>query len=94
MPTFTMIAGPNGSGKSSVTASGYLGSNANMIDPNAVAKAMNAGNPAQAALAAGREAILLAREFVERHESFAVETTLAGHGNWRCSAKRNTLGSR
>ena len=80
MPTLTMIAGPNGSGKSSITASRYFGPAQNIVDPDAIAKAMNPGDPAQAALAAGRQAILRARESVSRRESFAVETTLAGNG--------------
>jgi predicted ABC-type ATPase len=75
-----MIAGPNGSGKSSITASPHFDAKRNLIDPDAIAKAMNKTDPAQAALAAGRLAILLARQFVEQRESFAVETTLAGNG--------------
>jgi predicted ABC-type ATPase len=80
MPTLTMIAGPNGSGKSSITASRYFEPGPNLIDPDAIAKALNPANPTLAALAAGRQAILSARSFVERRESFAVETTLAGNG--------------
>ena len=61
-------------------ASGALGPNPKVIDPDAIAQAMNSADPAQAALSAGRQAILLARQFLERRESFAAETSLAGNG--------------
>ena len=41
---------------------------------------MNPFNPAAAALPAGRETLRRTAEFLEQRVSFAVETTLAGHG--------------
>ena len=41
---------------------------------------MNPLHPAAAALPAGREALRLTAEYLRQRVSFAVETTLAGHG--------------
>lgn len=80
MPTLTVVAGPNGAGKSSVTTEGRLIKTPNLIDPDAIARALNPSDPAQAALSAGRRALRLEREFVAKGESFTFETTLAGNG--------------
>ena len=77
MPTLTMIAGPNGSGKSSITASRNI---TNVIDPDAIAKALNPTDPSHAAIASGRQAILRARQCIAQLDSFTIETTLAGNG--------------
>ena len=45
-----------------------------------IARNLNSANPAEAAIAAGREAILMARKFLEQRASFTIETTLAGNG--------------
>lgn len=92
MPTLTMIAGPNGSGKSTITAAGSFGETSNLIDPDAIARTMNPDDPAQAALAAGRQAILRARSFVEQRVSFSVETTLAGNGQLMLLAEAKRAG--
>jgi predicted ABC-type ATPase len=51
-----------------------------LLDPDAIARAMNPFNPAAAALPAGRETLRRTAEYLEQGLSFAVETTLAGHG--------------
>ena len=79
MPTLTVIGGPNGAGKSSITASGLV-TTPNLIDPDAIARAITTATPVQAAIAAGRQAILMERQFIDRGENFSFETTLAGSG--------------
>jgi predicted ABC-type ATPase len=79
-PVLSVIAGPNGSGKSTLTSSVWFEGNANLIDPDAIARDMNAAQPATAAIPAGRQAILRCRALLASRLSFALETTLAGHG--------------
>ncbi len=49
------------------------------IDPDAIAREIAPENPGSAALAAGRQAIDRAKEYVQFDRSFIVETTLAGN---------------
>jgi predicted ABC-type ATPase len=51
-----------------------------LIDPDAIAREMNPLDPSADALPAGREALRRTADYIERSVSFAVETTLAGHG--------------
>jgi predicted ABC-type ATPase len=51
-----------------------------LLDPDAIAREMNPLNPAAAALPAGRETLRRTAQYLEQGVSFAVETTLAGHG--------------
>jgi len=78
VPKLTIIAGPNGSGKSTLTR--YIKSNldAPIIDPDAEARKINPSSPESALVAAGKQAIRLARDYLKNNQSFAVETTLAG----------------
>jgi predicted ABC-type ATPase len=94
MPTLRIIAGPNGSGKSTLSASEYFGANTNLIDPDAIARNMNSVDPAQAAIAAGRAAILLAKQFLEQRADFTVETTLAGNGQLKLLQDAQDVGYR
>ena len=80
MPTLTVIAGPNGSGKSTLTSSFWFEGNANLIDPDAIARRLDAVRPARSAIPAAREAILRCRALLADRASFTLETTLAGHG--------------
>ncbi len=80
MPTLTVIAGPNGSGKSTLTSSFWFEGNANLIDPDAIARRLDAARPARSAIPAAREAILRCRALLADRASFILETTLAGHG--------------
>lgn len=79
MPKLTIIAGPNGSGKSTLTRNTQSELNVPIIDPDAEAKKINASDPESVAVTAGRQAIRLARGYLENNESFAVETTLSGN---------------
>ena len=80
MPTLTIIAGPNGAGKSTITRLTDFEGLDRLLDPDAIARGMNPFNPAAAALPAGRETLRRTAEFLAQGLSFAVETTLAGHG--------------
>jgi predicted ABC-type ATPase len=76
MPELMVIAGPNGSGKSSLTK--LLTTDIPVIDPDAIAREIFPAKPESAALAAGRQAINQAREYIQLNNSCIVETTLAG----------------
>ena len=80
MPLLTIIAGPNGSGKSTLTQSVDFGGRDRLLDPDAIARALNPMNPSAAALAAGREVLSRIAGYLAAGVSFAVETTLSGKG--------------
>jgi predicted ABC-type ATPase len=80
MPALSVIAGPNGSGKSTLTSTIWFEGNDNLIDPDAIARRLDVAHPARAAIPAAREAILRSRQLLAERASFALETTLAGHG--------------
>lgn len=75
MPTLYVVAGPNGCGKSTLTRTEWL-SGLEIIDPDAIARAMASGNPAEAARAALRRR----RAALQAGRTHLVETTLAGSG--------------
>jgi len=79
MPKLTIIAGPNGSGKSTLTRKikSYL--NVPIIDPDAEARKINPSSPESVAVAAGKQTIRLAFDYLENNQSFGVETTLSGN---------------
>ncbi|MFZ0761907.1 MAG: zeta toxin family protein [Candidatus Sulfotelmatobacter sp.] len=78
-PRLTIVAGANGSGKTTLT-----GWNSDVfraipiLDPDAIAKALQLTSPAAFPIAAARQVLASAKEHIGKHESFAVETTLAG----------------
>ena len=78
-PLLTIIAGANGAGKSTLTA-GSPGTFAAipLLDPDAFSNMLRSSGMGLSAIAAGKEVLRLAKEHLERRESFAVETTLAG----------------
>lgn len=78
MPKLTIIADPNGSGKSTLTRNIQSNLNIPIIDPDAEARKINPSSPEIVAVAAGKMAIRLARNYLENNQSFAVETTLSG----------------
>jgi len=81
MPSFTVVAGPNGSGKTTLTRYGREAfQQLAILDPDALARGMSkTGEHEASAIDAGRQVLLLAEEFMTRHESFLVETTLSGN---------------
>lgn len=78
-PRLTIIAGANGSGKTTLT-----GWNSDVfraipiLDPDTIAKTLQSTSPAAFPIAAARQVLASAKEHISKHESFAVETTLAG----------------
>ena len=77
-PTLTIIATPNG-GKSTLTRSIQESLNIPLIDPDAEARKIRPEEPELVAVAAGKQAIKLVRNYVNNNQSFAVETTLLGN---------------
>jgi predicted ABC-type ATPase len=79
LPTFTLVAGPNGSGKSSLTG-GNLGffSAYPLLDPDVLARTIQADPASTSPIAAGREVLGKVECYLKSGESFAVETTLSG----------------
>ena len=55
----------------------------NLIDPDAITKRINGTQPSLAAIPVAREAILNCRFLLLDRQSFALETTLAGHSAMR-----------
>jgi predicted ABC-type ATPase len=90
MPEMIVIAGPNGAGKSSLTK--LLTTNIPVIDPDAIAREIAPANTESAALAAGRRAINLAKEYTQLDRSFIVETTLAGNSYLNLMREVKSLG--
>jgi predicted ABC-type ATPase len=78
-PTLTIIAGPNGSGKSTLTRSIQESLDTPLIDPDAEARKIRPEAPELASVAGGKQAIKLARNYVNNNQSFVVETTLSGN---------------
>ena len=81
MPTFTVVAGPNGSGKSTLTRLGReTFQDTVILDPDAIAKSMQAvGTESGSAMDAGRAVLLRAEDLLLGRQSFLVETTLSGN---------------
>jgi predicted ABC-type ATPase len=78
-PTFTIIAGANGAGKSTLTSGNLdIFGSIPLLDPDAFTKVLHSAGTGIAAIGAGKEVVRLAKEHLERRESFAVETTLSG----------------
>jgi predicted ABC-type ATPase len=50
-----------------------------IIDPDAEARKINPSSPESVVVAAGKQAIRLARDYLKNNQSFAVETTLSGN---------------
>jgi predicted ABC-type ATPase len=90
MPKLIILAGPNGAGKSSLTK--LSTANIPLIDPDAIAREISPESPETAALAAGRQAIELAREYIQSECSFVVETTLAGNTYLKLMQEAKGLG--
>jgi predicted ABC-type ATPase len=77
VPTLTIVAGPNGCGKSTTIANVPIEGKGNLIDGDRIAQEMWPSAPAEAAISAGREVIRRTRKYLEREESFILETTLS-----------------
>jgi predicted ABC-type ATPase len=63
-----------------------------LLDPDAVARTINASNPPEAAISAAREVLRRTRDYLHRGTSFAVETTLSGRGNIKLMTEAKSCG--
>lgn len=77
-PLALFYAGPNGSGKSTLRELDDDSRIQTHIDPDAIARAMNAGDAQAADLSAGREALRRFKAALVAKTSFSMETTLSG----------------
>lgn len=87
MPILTVIAGPNGSGKSTYTRALDFEGRENLLDPDAIARRLNPGDPRAAAMASAREILDRIEHCLDQRISFAIETTLASRKTLRTMQK-------
>ncbi|MEG9431597.1 zeta toxin family protein [Terriglobus sp. ADX1] len=93
MPTLTVVAGPNGSGKSTLTKwNRETFQTFPVLDPDAVAKSLNASGSAGSAIDAGRAVLTLADQLLTEGRSFVVETTLSGNTYIRMMQRAKAAG--
>ena len=88
-PICTIIAGPNGAGKTTF-ALGYLptfGPSRNFVNADLIASGLSPLDPEKAQLEAARLFLAEVNGFIDRHESFAFETTLSGRSYLRMIRK-------
>jgi len=70
VPVLTVIAGPNGSGKSTLTQRLEFEGREHLLDPDAVARNIDASNPREAAISAARFVLTLTRDYLILGSSF------------------------
>ena len=91
-PVFSLIAGANGAGKSTLTSGNpEIFSPFPLLDPDKVTRPLSPA-AATSPIAAGREVLRLAEAYLERRESFTVETTLSGRNYLEMMVRARTLG--
>ena len=78
LPRLTIIAGANGCGKSTLTSRSSFIYKTPLLDPDAISKVLQPSIPGAPAVAAARQVLISAGKHIDKRESFAVETTLAG----------------
>ena len=76
-PILTIIAGANGAGKSTLTAGSPGTFAAIPLLDRRISNTLRSSGMGLSTIAAGEEVLRLAKEHLERRESFAVEATLA-----------------
>ncbi len=77
-PRLTFIAGANGSGKTTLTRWNAVFKEIPLLDPDAIANALQATTSLLPPIAAARQVLKSAAEHLKKSESFAIETTLSG----------------
>ncbi len=75
-----VVAGPNGSGKTSLTRKHLLGK-LPIVNPDEIAAQLSGPNqsPVDLAMQAGRQALAIQRQHLDRRDTFALETTFSGN---------------
>ena len=89
-----IIAGPNGAGKTTF-ANHYLLNEADcelFLNADLIASGLDPFNPERQAIQAGRLMLNMIRDYVERGETFALETTLSGRGYARLIPQWREMG--
>jgi len=89
-----IIAGPNGSGKTTF-AMDFLPDYAkciNFVNADLIARGISPFVPEKSSLAAGRMALRKINELIEKRESIAIETTLAGKTYFSLFEKMKNIG--
>lgn len=90
-PVFTLIAGANGAGKSTLTAGNpETFFPTSLLDPDSFARSLTPKTSSP--IAAGREVLRLAKEHLDRRESFTIETTLSGRNYLEMMVRARRLG--
>jgi predicted ABC-type ATPase len=89
-PRLTIVGGPNGAGKSTLTRTAGL--RGHLIDPDAIAKLINAADPESASLSAGREALRRSNDYISKRLDFVQESTLSGGSALRLIGKAKAAG--
>lgn len=91
MTTFIVYAGPNGSGKSSLR--NVIDSPVEVvIDPDRIARQINAADPRSVDPEAGRAAVRLFGNTIAARQSLSMETTLSGHSALRRMQRAKAAG--
>jgi predicted ABC-type ATPase len=80
VPVLSVVAGPNGSGKSTLTLRFKPEGLERLLNPDVIARELNPTDPSAASIEAGRATLLRAEAYLAEGLSFAIETTLSGHG--------------
>jgi predicted ABC-type ATPase len=92
-PSFTLIAGANGSGKSTLTSSNPdIFASFPILDPDAIARTIQSTVTSSSAIAAGRQALQIAKQLLHDQKSFAVETTLSGKNYLQMMLEARSMG--
>jgi len=93
VPILTVVAGANGAGKSTLTRSGREVFQENpVLDPDAVALAAATRRAGSSPIDAGRLVLRMCEEFLEKRETFLVETTLSGQSYLKVMKRAAGLG--
>ncbi len=91
MTTFIVYAGPNGSGKSSMRD--VIDSPVEVvIDPDRIARQINAADPQSVDPEASRAAVRLFDDTIAARQSLSMETTLSGHSALRRMQRAKAAG--
>ena len=87
-----IIAGANGSGKSTLAKVLLPEDGISYVNPDDIAKELNAADIESVKIEAGRNALCKATNFLDRGESFAIESTLSGVGYIKLLQRAKSLG--
>lgn len=79
-PKLYILAGANGSGKSTISKVLLPTEGIVCVNPDEIAKELNPDNPAAAQIQAGKETLKRIEALLGERKSFAIESTLSGHG--------------